>query len=264
MASSRGAQRGSVPILAFVFVIVALILAFAIDVGYAFMQRRDLQRAADMAALAGAQTLPGCANATSYASVAQANVTSNMGSSVTGLQVTTSCGIWTSPSASATGPGTFVATNAGNAASGNAVSVKLSLGVPSFFQLAGTRTITATAIARKAPAVVTFTVDSGLLALNTSNSVLAPLLQSVGISPTLYVAAAQQLVGVNITPQGLLQALGVPVTGDVSVASLSGVAAVKNLTVGQLLSATNIALATQNGALSASVTAMNNLINVFA
>lgn len=138
------------------------------------------------------------------------------------------------------------------------------VGVPSFFQLAGTRTITATAIARKAPAVVTFTVDSGLLALNTSNSVLAPLLQSVGISPTLYVAAAQQLVGVNITPQGLLQALGVPVTGDVSVASLSGVAAVKNLTVGQLLSATNIALATQNGALSASVTAMNNLINVFA
>ncbi|MDN4574441.1 hypothetical protein DBB29_17675 [Pandoraea cepalis] len=263
-ASSRGAQRGSVPILAFVFVIVALILAFAIDVGYAFMQRRDLQRAADMAALAGAQTLPGCANATSYASVAQANVTSNMGSSVTGLQVTTSCGIWTSPSASATGPGTFVATNAGNAASGNAVSVTLSLGVPSFFQLAGTRTITATAIARKAPAVVTFTVDSGLLALNTSNSVLAPLLQSVGISPTLYVAAAQQLVGVNITPQGLLQALGVPVTGDVSVASLSGVAAVKNLTVGQLLNATNIALATQNGALSASVTAMNNLINVFA
>lgn len=264
VASPRGRQRGSIPILAFAFVIVALILAFAIDAGYAFMQRRDLQRAADMGALAGAQTLPGCANATSYAAVVQANVTSNMGSNVTGLQVTSSCGVWTSPSASATGPGTFVATNAGNAASGNAVQVKLSLAVPSFFQLAGTRTINAIAIARKAPAVVTFTVDSGLLTLSTSNSVLAPLLQSVGISPTLYVAAAQQLVGVNITPQGLLQALGVPVTGDVSVASLSGVAAVKNLTVGQLLSATNTALATQNGALSVSVTAMNNLINVFA
>ncbi len=263
-AFARGRQRGSVPILAFSFVIVVLILAFAIDAGYAFMKRRDLQRAADMGALAGAQTLPGCANATSFATVVQANVTSNMGSNVSGLQVTSSCGIWTSSAASATVPGTFVAANSGNAASGNAVSVTLSLAVPSFFQLTGTRTITATAIARKAPAVVTFTVDSGLLKLDTNKSLLAPLLQAVGISPTLYVAAAQQLVGVNVTPQGLLQALGVPVTGDVSVASLSGVAAVKNLTVGQLLSATNTALITQNGALSVSVAAMNNLINVFA
>ncbi|VVE87260.1 pilus assembly protein TadG-related protein [Pandoraea bronchicola] len=259
-----GRQRGSVPILAFSFLIVVLILAFALDAGNVFMQRRNLQRAADMAALAGAQTLPGCANTTSYASVAQANVTSNMGSNVSGLQVKSACGIWTSPAANASGPGTFVATNAGNAASGNAVSVTLSMSVPSFFQLVGTRTITATAIARKSPAVVTFTVDSGLLALNANNSVLAPLLTAVGISPQLYVGAAQQLVGVNITPQGLLQALGVGITGDVSVASLTGVAAVKNLTVGALLSATNTALATQNGALSASVSAMNNLINVFA
>lgn len=257
-------QRGSVPIVAFAFVIVALVLAFAIDAGYAFMKRRDLQRAADMAALAGAQTLPGCANATSYAAVAQANVTSNMGSNVSGLQVTSACGIWTSPAANATGPGTFAAVSSGNAASGNAVQVTLSLTVPSFFRLTGNRTITATAIARKAPAVVTFTVDSGLLALNTSNSVLAPLLNTIGISPSLYVGAAQQLVGVNVTPKGILQALGVPITGDVSVASLTGVAAVRNLTVGSLLSATNTALATQNGALSASVTAMNNLISVFA
>ncbi|AJP57850.1 hypothetical protein UC34_14400 [Pandoraea vervacti] len=259
-----GRQRGSVPILAYIFVFVVLILAFAIDAGSAFMKRRELQRAADMAALAGAQTLPGCANATSFDTVARANLTSNLGSNVSGLTISTSCGIWTSPPPSSTTPGTFVAATPANAASGNAVSVTLSLGVPSFFQLAGTRTIGATAVARKAPAVVTFTVDSGLLALNASNSVLAPLLTSIGITPSVYVGAAQQLVGVNITPKGLLQALGVPVTGDVSVASLSGVAAVKNLTVGTLLSATNTALATQNGALSASVTAMNNLVNVFA
>ncbi|AKC71090.2 hypothetical protein MB84_18865 [Pandoraea oxalativorans] len=259
-----GRQRGSVPILAFIFLTVVLILAFSIDAGFAFMKRRGLQRAADMAALAGAQTLPGCANTTSYDTVERANVASNLGNNVTGLTIATSCGTWTSPAATATTPGTFVAATSANAASGNAVSVTLTLGVPSFFQLAGTRTISANAVARKAPAVVTFTVDSGLLALDANNSVLAPLLNSVGISPALYVGAAQQLVGVNITPKGLLQALGVPVTGDVSVASLSGVAAVKNLTVGTLLSATNTALVTQNGALSASVTAMNNLINVFA
>ncbi|MFJ2993470.1 pilus assembly protein TadG-related protein [Pandoraea sp. NPDC087047] len=252
------------PILAFIFLIVVLILAFAIDAGFAFMKRRDLQRTADMAALAGAQTLPGCANATSYDTVARANVTANLGSNVTGLTISTACGIWTSPAATATTPGTFVAATAANAASGNAVSVTLTLGVPSFFQLAGTRTIAASAVARKAPAVVTFTVDSGLLALNANNSVLAPLLQAVGVSPTVYIGAAQQLVGVNITPKGLLQALGVPVTGDITVGSLTGVAAVKNLTLGTLLSATNTALATQNGALSASVSAMNNLVNVLA
>lgn len=262
MTSPGGRQRGSVPILSFIFLIVVLILAFALDAGNVFMQRRNLQRAADMAALAGAQTLPGCANATSFASVASANAKANINS--TALQVSSSCGIWTSPAANATGPGTFVPVTPGNAASGNAVSVTLSMAVSSFFQLVGTRTVTATAIARKAPAVVTFTVDSGLLALDANNSVLAPLLTAVGISPQLYVGAAQQLVGVNITPKGLLQALGVGVTGDISVASLTGVAAVKNLTVGTLLSATNTALATQNGALSASVSAMNNLINVFA
>lgn len=262
MTSPGGRQRGSVPILSFIFLIAVLILAFALDAGNVFMQRRNLQRAADMAALAGAQTLPGCANATSFAAVASANAKANINS--TALQVSSSCGIWTSPAANATGPGTFVPVTPGNAASGNAVSVTLSMAVSSFFQLVGTRTVTATAIARKAPAVVTFTVDSGLLALDANNSVLAPLLTAVGISPQLYVGAAQQLVGVNITPKGLLQALGVGVTGDISVASLTGVAAVKNLTVGTLLSATNTALATQNGALSASVSAMNNLINVFA
>ncbi|WP_087687102.1 pilus assembly protein TadG-related protein [Pandoraea sp. PE-S2R-1] len=258
-----GRQRGSVPIVAFSFVIVVLILALAIDAGYAFMKRRDLQRTADMAALAGAQTLPGCANATSYDTVARANVTANLGADAANTTVATACGIWTNPTASATTPGTFAPVGSGGPASGNAVQVTLTLPVVSFFQLTGTRNITATAIARKAPAVVTFTVDSGLLALNANNSVLAPLLQSIGLTPSVYVGAAQKLVGVNITPQGLLQALGVPVTGDVSVASLSGVAAIQNLTLGQLLSATNTALATQNGALSASVSALGNLINVF-
>lgn len=259
-----GRQRGSVPILAFIFLTVVLILAFSIDAGFAFMKRRDLQRAADMAALAGAQTLPGCANTTSYDTVARANVASNLGNNVTSLTIATSCGIWTSPAATATTPGTFVAATSANAASGNAVSVTLTLGVPSFFQLAGTRTISATAVARKAPAVVTFTVDSGLLALDTNNSVLAPLLQTVGLTPSFYIGAAQKLVGVNITPKGLLQALGVPVTGDVSVASLSGVANVQSLTVGALLNATKAALITQNGALSTSVSLMNDLINVVA
>ncbi|VVD75425.1 hypothetical protein PCO31111_00829 [Pandoraea communis] len=261
MTPPGGRQRGSVPILSFIFLIVVLILAFALDAGNVFMQRRNLQRAADMAALAGAQTLPGCANATSFAAVASANAKANINS--TALQVASSCGIWTSPAANATGPGTFVPVTPGNAASGNAVSVTLSMAVPSFFQLVGTRTVTATAIARKAPAVVTFTVDSGLLALNTNNSVLSGILSPLGVNVQAYVASGQKLVGTTLTPSGLLQALGVPVTGDVTVASLTGLATIQNLTVGQLLSATRTAVATQSGALSASVSALDGLISVF-
>ncbi|AJF00234.1 pilus assembly protein TadG-related protein [Pandoraea apista] len=249
------------PVLSFIFLIVVLILAFALDAGNAFMQRRNLQRAADMAALAGAQTLPGCANATSFATVASANATANINAPT--LTVSSSCGVWTSPAASATGPGTFVPFTPGNAASaasGNAVSVTLTLSVPSFFQLVGTRTISATAIARKAPAVVTFTVDSGVLALNTNNSVLSSILTPLGVDVQSYVLNGQKLVGTTITPAGLLQALGIAVTGDVTVGALNGLATIQNLTVSQLLSATQTALATQNGPLSASVTALNAVV----
>ncbi|QHE92859.1 hypothetical protein PI93_013735 [Pandoraea fibrosis] len=248
--------------MSLIFVIVVLILAFALDAGNAFMQRRNLQRAADMAALAGAQTLPGCANTTSFAAVALANANANINAPT--LKVSSACGVWTSPAANATGPGTFVASTPGNAASGNAVSVTLSLDVPSFFDIVGTRTITANAIARKAPPVVTFTVDSGLLALNASNSLLAPLLTQVGLTPTVYVGAAQKLVGVNITPMGLLQALGIGVTGDIDVGTLSGLVNAKSLKISDLLQVTRTALATQNGALSSSVSALDGLISVMA
>lgn len=263
-ASPLRRQRGSVTVLAFVFVIVVLILAIAIDAGFAFMKRRELQRAADMGALAGAQTLPGCANATSFATAVQNNVTANMGTNVSGLQVSSTCGFWTSPSAGATGPGTFVASTPANASTGNAVSVSLSLSVPSFFQLTGNRTIVAYAIARKAPAVVTFTVDSGLLALNTNNSVLSSILAPLGVNVAAYVANGQKLVGTTITPSGLLQALGVPVTGDVTVASLQGLAVIKNLTVSQLLNATQVALAAQSGAVSVSASALNGVVTALA
>jgi uncharacterized membrane protein len=267
VAASGGRQRGSIPILAFSFVIVVLILSFAIDAGYAFMQRRNLQRTADMAALAGAQTLPGCANATSFTSVVNANVTANMGSNVSGLTVSALCGVWTSPLPTATVPGTFVAYTQGNAASaaaGNAVQVSLSMTIPSFFQLVGTRTIAATATARKAPAVVSFKVDSGLLALSTSNSVLSSILTPLGVNVQAYVASGQQLVGATVTPSGLLQALGISVAGDVTVASLTGLATIQNLTVGKLLTATQTALATQGAAVSASITALNGVVSALA
>lgn len=252
------------PITAACFILVFLFMALAVDAGFFFMKKRDLQRAADSAALAGAQTLPGCTN--SFATVASANLAATVPASEYtsyGLAITSNCGTFTAPAAASTVPGTFVANN--SSTTGNAVQVTLTEAVPSFFGLVGNRSLTTTAIARKASPVAEFSVDSGILALSTSNSILGPLLSAVGVSNlTAYVGYGQQLAGVTITPSGLLQALGVPVSADVSVASLNSVAAIQNLTLGQLLSATNTALASQNGALSTSVTALSGLVNLFA
>lgn len=70
----RGAhrQRGQIlPVVALAMVALLGIAAFAIDVGYAYYAKRQLQSATDAAALAGAQDLPNSTNAiataTSYA-----------------------------------------------------------------------------------------------------------------------------------------------------------------------------------------------------
>jgi hypothetical protein len=79
MRTVRG-ERGQV-LLIVILALVALlgVAAFAIDVGYAYYAKRQLQSAADAAALAGAQDLPDAAAATATAqSYAAANTPSNI------------------------------------------------------------------------------------------------------------------------------------------------------------------------------------------
>ncbi len=75
-------ERGQVlPLAAFAMVVLVGISAFAIDVGYAYYAKRQLQSATDAAALAGAQDLPNTATAfTTAASYATANTPANLGS----------------------------------------------------------------------------------------------------------------------------------------------------------------------------------------
>ena len=79
MRRARG-ERGQI-LLVVILALVALlgIAAFAIDVGYAYYAKRQLQSATDAAALAGAQDLPNAAMATATAqSYAAANTPSNL------------------------------------------------------------------------------------------------------------------------------------------------------------------------------------------
>ncbi|KWI29543.1 hypothetical protein WM04_19610 [Burkholderia ubonensis] len=212
-------QRGAVSVLATVWVLVALVTLGAIDIGNLFFQRRDLQRIADLSALAAVQSLDpsdtscGAAN-TAALNNARANETSN--TATTGApargqdQVAATCGRW-DPQVYAGQPAYFAP-----AASGmtqlNATQVTVTrtmrysfLGVVSMLG-AGPGTMSATATAR-ASAIDTFSISATLASVDPVwlNGILSALL---GTSVSLTLADYQALAGANIKLLGISTALG--------------------------------------------------------
>jgi Flp pilus assembly protein TadG len=79
MRRARGERGQILAVVALALVALLGIAAFAIDVGYAYYAKRQLQSATDAAALAGAQDLPNATTAVSTAtSYAAANTPSNL------------------------------------------------------------------------------------------------------------------------------------------------------------------------------------------
>ncbi|WP_080410424.1 TadG family pilus assembly protein [Burkholderia ubonensis] len=212
-------QRGAVSVLATVWVLVALVTLGAIDIGNLFFQRRDLQRIADLSALAAVQSLDpsdtscGAAN-TAALNNARANETSNTvttGAPARGQdQVAATCGRW-DPQVYAGRPAYFAP-----AASGmtqlNATQVTVTrtmrysfLGVVSMLG-AGPGTMSATATAR-ASAIDTFSISATLASVDPVwlNGILSALL---GTSVSLTLADYQALAGANIKLLGISTALG--------------------------------------------------------
>ncbi|WP_080413304.1 TadG family pilus assembly protein [Burkholderia ubonensis] len=212
-------QRGAVSVLATVWVLVAFVTLGAIDIGNLFFQRRDLQRIADLSALAAVQSLDpsdtscGAAN-TAALNNARANETSNTvttGAPARGQdQVAATCGRW-DPQVYAGQPAYFAP-----AASGmtqlNATQVTVTrtmrysfLGVVSMLG-AGPGTMSATATAR-ASAIDTFSISATLASVDPVwlNGILSALL---GTSVSLTLADYQALAGANIKLLGISTALG--------------------------------------------------------
>ncbi|WP_080492082.1 pilus assembly protein TadG-related protein [Burkholderia ubonensis] len=212
-------QRGAVSVLATVWVLVALVTLGAIDIGNLFFQRRDLQRIADLSALAAVQSLDpsdtscGAAN-TAALNNARANETSDTvttGAPARGQdQVAATCGRW-DPQVYAGRPAYFAP-----AASGmtqlNATQVTVTrtmrysfLGVVSMLG-AGPGTMSATATAR-ASAIDTFSISATLASVDPVwlNGILSALL---GTSVSLTLADYQALAGANIKLLGISTALG--------------------------------------------------------
>jgi uncharacterized membrane protein len=193
-------QHGAIAIVAAMFLIVALAALAAIDVGNVFFVRRQLQRTADLAALAAVQvvsTPSGCGGGVS--TTAQVNATAN-GFTADGStkKLTANCGRWK--------PGAATAFTQGGTPA-NAVQVKVSQFVPYFFLGKG-QTVTATSVAT-ASNIDVFSLGTGIATLNTQqsallNAILGGLLHS---NVALSVGDTQSLAAANINLAGLMTAL---------------------------------------------------------
>jgi len=203
-----------------------------IEIGYLFWAKRDAQKVADLAALAGAQRLELCTSDNSDNSAArQSALTQNKFAG--SLQIR--CGNWSATRATAN---RFITTvDAANPR--NAVQVVAERSVLPFFgQNTSLPTVSVQAVARRSEPTAVFAVGSQLLRTN-GNSVLLSTLRMIGLDVTsATVLSYDGLAQANITPSGLLKALNIPVTANLSVADFNRLLSVNKISLAQLVDAT--------------------------
>lgn len=193
-------QHGAIAVLAVIWLSIAIVALGVIDIGNVYFVRRQLQRTADLAAMAAVQVLstPGaCATATT---AAQQNAASNgFTANGTSTVLSTTCGRWDTSSS------TYFATT-GNPF--NAVQVQTSQVVPYFF-LGPARTVTATSTAL-ASNIDALSLSTGIATINTQQSALlnAILGGLLNTSVSLSVGDMQSLATAHVSLQNLMVALG--------------------------------------------------------
>ncbi|MFL9996346.1 TadG family pilus assembly protein [Paraburkholderia sediminicola] len=193
-------QHGAVAILAVIWLSIAIAALGAIDIGNLYFVRRELQRTADLAAMAAVQVLSTPGACTTATTAAQQNAASNgFTADGTNTLLSTTCGRWD------TSTSTYFGTT-GNPF--NAVQVQTSQVVPYFF-LGPSRTVTATSTAL-ASNIDTFSLSTGIATINTQqsallNAILGGLLKT---SVSLSVGDMQSLATAHVSIQNLMVALG--------------------------------------------------------
>ncbi|MFL6666070.1 MAG: TadG family pilus assembly protein [Burkholderia ambifaria] len=265
-------QRGAVVVMASVWILLAMVILGSVDIGNVFLARRDMQRVADLAALAAVQRLDdACANVTS---VATSNASTN-GFSVGGTTtLSADCGYW-APTATGTSSSFYSSkTSVPMLTQLNAVRVTISKSMPYFF-FGPTRTVIATSTA-KATNIDTFSIGATLAAVGgvgcsgvptgnpgLVNALLGALLQGQGGTPlTLNLASYQGLACANVKLGDIAVALQSLSVGNGTMGGLVNAQA----SVGTLLKATVAAVGkttTLGTALQSSATgALNNILNL--
>ncbi|WP_272148334.1 pilus assembly protein TadG-related protein [Burkholderia cepacia] len=254
-------QRGSIAIMASIWLAVAVIVLSGIDIGRFYSERRHMQAAADLAALSSVMKVSADTSCTAAKLAAQQVANPSANSVPANATVSVTCGVWTAPQSSG-GAALFTPTagdplngqcgglSAGSASgqSANAVCVSVSEPVTGFFR-SGT-TISASALAKSTP-TDTFTLTTSLATLN--GGLANQLLQTLTGSPNALSLSAvdyQGLAQVNLKLAGILANL--PVGSNTAV--LNG-----TVTLGQLANAV-VQAATQQSPLGANLNVLNAIV----
>ncbi|MCD0505385.1 pilus assembly protein TadG-related protein [Bordetella petrii] len=268
-------QRGSIAISAAFAVLIGMVVLLSVQVGYLFYMKRELQKAADLAALSAVQVLAptgapsDCAAGSPVTVAAQASAVANVPGfvdTVTAADVTVDCKYWDPTRADAGGMHLFEP----DAATGgrvNAVRVRidktLSALIPSVVGdwVGGTRASVVAVASNTAPTAA-FSVESRLLRL-ASDGLLGKLLATLGATPNqLTVLDSAGLVNLDVTPSGLLQQLGLPLSVLSGIGTPEELAALDAVSLGDLLNATLAVAQRTSGTAQAQVGLLANIINV--
>lgn len=241
---SRQRQQGSILIFAALGLSLAVILLSITDMGLLFYYKREYQKTADLAALAGARQISSSCSAAQ--SAASANAVSNLANRVYNTPAVV-CGTWVArPTPS------FI----DNAVSPNAIRVTISGTAPRVLPFTAARTVSSSAIGALGSPVAIFSVGTAVVRVG-GDSVLGSTLKSLGLNLNgTSLVGYDGLANVQITPRGLLQQLGIPVSGNVTVGTLNSLLATNNVSVGSLLDAV-VTLAGQSQLLSTNATLLS-------
>lgn len=243
-------QRGSILVLAAGTLFVAATLLAGTQFGYAFYAKRELQKTADLAALAGARVVgsQGCDPAKAEA---LANAEKNKQSAFNTTVVPT-CHLWnaqTYPVAPHFAP---------TPNTPNAVKVVVTGTTPSFLPSLPPITQSAQAVAAVDNPIATFSVGTSLARVS-GDSVLGATLKGLGLDLSgTSLVGYDGLAQLKVTPGGLLQALGIPVAADLGIAEFNALLAGRQVGLGQILDAA-ATVAGRSDLLASNITLVNQI-----
>lgn len=250
----RAAARGSIIVNTAIALSLIVITLIGTEIGYLYFMKREFQKTADLAALAGAQQIrTGCA-AASAAAQSNANGTSasdtarNMpvGFSLAAGEV--QCGYWDRVTSFQ-----YPATSG----TPNAVRVsfqKETLKLMPFFD--GNRSVGVSAVAALSAPLASFSVGTKLVVVS-GDSLLGRALKGIGLDLGGSLVGYDGLAQLNVTPAGLLEQLGIPVSADIGVGELNALLNAKTITLAQLLDATVKAAGAGSDLLASNITLLN-------
>ncbi|MDD3763895.1 MAG: pilus assembly protein TadG-related protein [Nevskiales bacterium] len=221
-------QRGSVILFAALGISMGVIMLSITNIGFLYYYKREYQKTADLAALAGAAELWDRTASRCGAAVSEA--TDLINQNLVGRQHDTpgpedvQCGIWAS--------GDGFAANTG--ASANAVRATVRGTPPRFLSFFPPTVIKAEAIAIQQAPLASFSIGSTVIDVS-NDSPLGVVLGAVGIPLEASLIGYNGLANAQVSASGLLQALGLPLDLGADIGTVNDLLVAEQVSLGFLL-----------------------------